>query len=82
VSPVANRYSAVSIYVVCMTYVGIPFNLRRHICRFTSKRVNLLQISGPLSALMLYFGWQEAHSACKNCVVRYCHGYLSGARCK
>ena len=26
--------------------------------------------------------WQEGHLACKNWVVRYWHGYLSGARCK
>jgi len=37
VSPVANGYSA--IYVVRTTYLCIPFNLRRHICRFTSERV-------------------------------------------
>jgi len=27
-------------------------------------------------------GRQEGHSACKNWVVRYWHGYLSGARCR
>ena len=27
-------------------------------------------------------GWQEGHPVCKNWVVRYWHGYLSGARCK
>jgi len=34
------------------------------------------------SALMLLVGWQEGHLACKNRVVRYWHGYLSGERCK
>jgi len=32
--------------------------------------------------LKLLVGWQEGHPACKKWVVRYCHGYLSGARCK
>jgi len=34
------------------------------------------------SALMLLVGWQEGHPACKNWVVRYWRGCLSGARCK
>jgi len=34
------------------------------------------------SALTLLVGWPEGHQACKNWVVRYWHGYLSGARCK
>ena len=34
------------------------------------------------SSLMLLVGWQEGHLACKNWVVRYWLGYLSGARCK
>jgi len=34
------------------------------------------------SALMLLVGQQEGHLACKNWVVRYWHGYLSGARCQ
>ena len=34
------------------------------------------------SALMLLAGWQEGHPACRNWVVRYCHGYLTGVRCK
>ena len=33
-------------------------------------------------ALTLLVGQQEGHPACKNWVVRYWHGYLSGARCK
>jgi len=33
------------------------------------------------SALTLLVGRQEEHPACKNWVVRYWHGYLSGARC-
>jgi len=31
---------------------------------------------------MLLDGWREGHLACKNWVVRYWRGYLSGARCK
>jgi len=34
------------------------------------------------SALTLLVGWHEGHLACKNWVVRYWRGYLSGARCK
>jgi len=34
------------------------------------------------SALTLLVGRQEGHSACKNRVVGYWHGYLSGARCR
>jgi len=34
------------------------------------------------SALMLLIGWQEGHPACKNWVVGYWRGYLSGPRCK
>jgi len=34
------------------------------------------------SALMLLVGRQEGHLPCRNWVVRYRHGYLSGARCK
>jgi len=33
-------------------------------------------------ALMLLVGQQEGHRTCKNWVVRYWHGYLSGAKCK
>jgi len=34
------------------------------------------------SGLTLLVGQQEWHLACKNWVVRYWHGYLSGGRCK
>ena len=34
------------------------------------------------SALTLLVGRQEGHPACKNRVVGYWHGYLSGARCR
>ena len=34
------------------------------------------------SALMLLVGRQEGHPACKNWVMVYWHGYLSGARCR
>jgi len=34
------------------------------------------------SALTLLTGWQEGHPACKTCVVRCQHGYVSGSRCR
>ena len=34
------------------------------------------------SVLMLLVGQQEGHPACKNWVVRYWHGYLSGEWCR
>jgi len=34
------------------------------------------------SALMLLVWWQEEQPACKNWLVRYWRGYLSGTRCK
>jgi len=34
------------------------------------------------SALTLLDGWQEGHPACKNWVVGYRRGYLSGVRCR
>jgi len=34
------------------------------------------------SVLTLLVGWQEGQPACKNWVVRYWRGYLTGARCK
>ena len=37
---------------------------------------------GAFSALTLLVGWQEGHPACKNRVVGYWRGYLSGARCR
>ena len=39
-------------------------------------------INNAFSALTLLVGLQEGHPACRNCVVRYWHHYLSGARCK
>ena len=41
-----------------------------------------MQTKYAYSALTLFFGRQEGHPACKNWVVRYWCGYLSGARCK
>jgi len=35
-----------------------------------------------ISALTLLVGQQEGHPACRNRVVRYWRGYMSGARCK
>ena len=44
--------------------------------------LSLFIVLDALSALMLLIGWQEGHPACKNWVVRYWRGYLSGARCR
>ena len=44
--------------------------------------IKLYVDSCAFSALRLLAGWQEGHPACKNWVVRYWHGYLSGSRWK
>jgi len=44
--------------------------------------IQLCAVVSAFSALMLMVGWQEGRLACKNWVLRYWHGYLSGARCK
>ena len=41
-----------------------------------------LQCFFAFSALTLLVGWQEGHLGCKNWVVRYWRGYLSGSKCK
>ena len=38
--------------------------------------------TSAFSALTLLVGRQEGHPVCKNWVVGYWHGYLSGARCR
>jgi len=40
------------------------------------------KLNFAFSALTLLVGQQEEHPAYKNLVVRYWHGYQSGARCK
>ena len=42
----------------------------------------LFRAEFAFSALMLLVGRQEGHLACKNRVVGYWRGYLSGARCR
>ena len=49
------------------------------VARFTLRST---EISIAFSALTLLVGRQEGHPACKNRVVGYWHGYLSGARCR
>jgi len=39
-------------------------------------------LTTAFSALTVLVGWQEGLPACKNWVVRYWRGYLSGVRCK
>jgi len=72
-----------------------PHTLDQQLCSTWAKKVvgknyisiqktcNFLQRSQSFafSALMLLVGRQEGHPACKNWVVRYWRGYLSGARC-
>jgi len=41
-----------------------------------------VDVQGTFSALTLLVGQQEGHPACKNWLVRYWRGYLSGLRCK
>ena len=41
-----------------------------------------VKIVVPSVLLSLFVGWQEGHPACKNRVVGYWSGYLSGARCR
>ena len=48
----------------------------------TTVKSIISQVQQCFSALTLLVGWQEGHPACKNWVVRYWRGYLSGARCK
>jgi len=43
---------------------------------------NLPTCLSNFRALTLLVGQQEGHPACKNWMVRYWHGYLSGAKCK
>ena len=43
---------------------------------------SLAMLTYTFSALTLLVGRQEGHPTRKNWVVRYWHGYLSGARCK
>ena len=50
--------------------------------QYQVKKMLLMSCFCAFSALTLLVGWQEGHPACKNWVMRYWHGYLSGARCK
>jgi len=56
---------------VCQYYCGL---LTRNVTRILSQ----LQIA--FSALLV--GQQEGHLVCKNGMLMYWHGYLSGTRCK
>jgi len=69
---------------VCRSQLQRPFpywnNLQStHKCTSTCMQTLFLF---AFSALMLLVGRQKRHSACKNWVVRYWRGYLSGARRK
>ena len=58
--------------ILCVMYwrVRHTFNVQ---CRLVIIAFSALKLSG---------GRQEGHPACKNWVMRYWHGYLSGARCE
>jgi len=57
------------------------YSAGRH-SRWALTNILVIFIFCDFSALTLLVGRQEGHSACKNWVVRYWRGYLSGARCK
>jgi len=64
-------------------YVGIVDLLVLSVNLLLAPRMgccNHIILSAVFSALTLLAGRQEGHPACKNWVVRYWHGYLSGAR--
>jgi len=52
------------------------------LCKWSFIIAQILCVLFAFSALTLLVGRQEGHLACKNWVVRYWHGYLSGVRCK
>jgi len=62
----------------------LPSSITIHgiISVFSLDLKTVTESSLPFSALTLLVGWQEGHLACKNWVMRYWHGYLSGERCK
>ena len=73
--------------VVC--WLDLAFLRLYRVLQFNCVRFSLLGLLCvslcllvDFSALTLLVGRQEGHPACKNWVVRYWHGYLSGARCK
>ena len=83
-------YHCSSVGVLAAEYtVTIHLFIKRHcssnvcMCRRLSY-LNLFccMIFCAFSALTLLVGRQEGHLTCKNWVVRYWCGYLSGARCK
>jgi len=51
-------------------------------CPYHTFKLHYISVINAFSALTLLVGWQEGHQACKNWVVRYWRGYLSGATCK
>ena len=70
---VAFRHVSQNVLFICHLYLNltcgsISFGLPWHEFAF--------------SALTLFIGHQEEHPACKKWVMRWWHGYLSGARCK
>ena len=49
---------------------------------FVAQLVYMSSVLFAFSALTLLVGQQEGHLACKNRVVGYWRGYLSGTRCR
>ena len=69
-----KMYSDHKPYRQCTVDIS-PKNIAIFICLTSS-------CFSAFSALTLLVGRQEGHPACKNWVVRYWRGYLSGVRCK
>jgi len=58
-----------------------PWNIAVHGVKNSLFISSYIMYKAAYSALMLLVGWQQGHPACKNWVVSYWHGYLSGVRC-
>jgi len=76
-------FTAGSMHVHCVlavVYWGVYAGIRR----IPTSGVFLTAYThlSAFSALTLLVGRQEGHTACKNRVVGYWHGYLPGARCR
>jgi len=67
--------------MLCGTLLYVNVNQQKSVSHWTYRWLFLFflyDFASAFSALMLLVGQQEGHPACKNWVVRYWHGYLSG----
>jgi len=76
----SSRYLPSLTCFVC--YCFSFFCLQSSVCARTFSSCTSCSSFFALNALTLLVGRQEEHLACKNWVMRCCHGYLSRARCK